>query len=289
MSQLPDLTDRVALVTGSSRGLGAATARRLADAGADVIVTYRRKVDEAEAVADEVRDRGRRAWTHKVDMAKVDRIEALFEAIAEEPGGIDILVANAAATSFVPLMEASVRQVERTYAISSTGFLRAVQLAVPMMEARGGGHIVGISGADTRTYIPAHGILAGAKASMETMVRYLACEVGDRGITVTGLNPGTIMGESIQMMLGAELYAGAVEVEERSHPLRAAAGPDDIADPVVLLCSDAARWMNGTVADADGGSVFAMCGRWMSESAENAMHRAGLDESALGPSVEKLD
>lgn len=289
MSQLPDLTDRIALVTGASRGLGAAVSRRLADAGADVVITYRRKVDEAEAVAAEVRERGRKAWTHKADMAKIDRIESLFEAVADDPGGLDILVLNAAATSFVPLMEASVRQVERTYAISSTGFLRAVQLAVPMMEARGGGHIVGISGADTRTYIPAHGILAGAKASMETMIRYLACELGERGITVAGVNPGTIMGESIEMMLGEELYAGAVQVEERSHPLRAAAGPEDIADPVVLLCSDAARWLNGSVVDADGGSVFAMCGRWMAESAENAMHRAGLDGDALGPSIQSLD
>ena len=291
MDQLPDLTDRVALVTGSSRGLGAAVARRLATAGADVIVTYRRRTAEAEAVADQVRAEGRRAWTHPVDLSEPNRIEALFEAVAAEPGGLDILVANAAATSFVPLTEATVRQIERTYAISVTGFLRSVQLAVPLMAGRGGGHVVAVSGADTRTYIPAHGILAGAKAALETTVHYLACELGDQGITVTGINPGTIMGDSIRMMIGDELYAGAVEVEARSHPLRTAAGPDDIADPVVLLCSDAARWLNGAVVDADGGGVFAMTGRWMAESAENALARAGRsgEPGAAGPSVERLD
>ena len=289
MSQLPDLSNRIALVTGSSRGLGAAVARRLADAGADVVVTYRKRSEEAESVAEAVRGRGARAWVYQLDMSDIESIEALFEQIAAGPGGLDILVANAAATSFVPLMEASVRQIERSYAISSTGFLRAVQLAVPMMETRGSGHIVGISGADTRTYIPAHGILAGAKAAMETMIRYLACEVGSRGITVTGLNPGTIMGESIEMMLGKDLYAGAVKMEARSHPLRQAAGPDDIADPVVLLCSDAARWMSGTIADADGGSVFAMCGRWMAEAAENSLGGSGVESADLGPSVQSLE
>ncbi len=91
------------------------------------------------------------------------------------------------------------------------------------------------------------------------------------------------------MMLGKDLYAGAVKMEARSHPLRQAAGPDDIADPVVLLCSDAARWMSGTIADADGGSVFAMCGRWMAEAAENSLGGSGVESADLGPSVQSLE
>jgi NAD(P)-dependent dehydrogenase (short-subunit alcohol dehydrogenase family) len=262
------LRGKVALVTGSSRGLGRALALELAAAGADVVVTYRRNLVAAEKVVAAIRDGGRRAWCHQLDMGEVASIERLFAAIGSDAGALDVCVLNAAATSFRPLLSAEPRHLEKTYAISCIGFLRAVQLAVPMLAARGGGTIVGVSGADTRTWIPGHGILAGAKAAMEAMIRYLACEIGDTGITLLGVNPGTIMGDSLRLMLGEELFAHGVAVEERTHPLHHAAQPGDIAAPIVLLCTPAARFLHGTVVDLDGGSIFAMCGRWMSEAAE---------------------
>ena len=102
------------------------------------------------------------------------------------------------------------------------------------MEKRGGGTIIGVSGADTRTYIPAHGVLAGAKAAMESMIQYLACEIGQRGITILGVNPGTIMGDSIRLMVGEELFEQAWDFDARTHPLRTAATPADIAEPIRL-------------------------------------------------------
>jgi enoyl-[acyl-carrier protein] reductase III len=280
-----NLSDKVALVTGSSRGLGRATAITLARAGADVVVTYRKQADEAAEVADAIRGLGRRAWVHRLDLEDVASIDALFEAVADEPGALDRLVLNAAATSFRPLMEAEPRHLERTYAISTVGFLRAVQKAVPLMEARGGGTIIGISGADTRTYIPAHGILAGAKAAMEAMIRYLACELGPRGVTILGVNPGTIMSDSMRAMLGDALYETAFGYESRTHPLRRAASPEDAAEPIVLLCSPLARWLHGAILDADGGSIFAMTGRWMDEGARAAMEQGRVDEAGAGPAA----
>ena len=187
------LAGRTALVTGSSRGLGAATARRLARAGCDVVVTYRRKEAEARAVAAEVEAAGQQAWVQRCDVSKVDEIDALLEAVADPergPGRLDVLVANAAATSFRPLLDATPRHIERTFAISVTGFLRLVQQAMPMLEASGHGRVVAVSGADTVTWIPAHGILAAAKAAMESMVAYLACEVGERGVYGHRHQPG---------------------------------------------------------------------------------------------------
>lgn len=281
-----DLTGKAAIVTGSSRGLGRATAIALATAGADVAVTYRTNADEAAAVADEIIALGRRASTHQLAMESQESIEALFQSIEAEHGGLDIAVLNAAATAFKPLMEAEARHLRRTYAISVEGFLRAVQLAVPLMEARGGGTIIGVSGADTRTYIPAHGVLAGAKAAMESMIQYLACEIGQRGITILGVNPGTIMGDSIRLMMGDELFDQAWDFDARTHPLRTAATPDDIAEPIVWLCSPQARFAHGSTINADGGSVFAMCGRWMDEGTRAMLADGSLSsEEAAGPSA----
>ncbi|HSL58159.1 MAG TPA: SDR family oxidoreductase [Acidimicrobiales bacterium] len=272
-----DLTGRVALVTGSSRGLGRAVALRLAASGADVVVTYRREEEQADEVGAAIRDLGRRAWVRHLDLESEESLEALFAFVTDEIGSLDIVVLNAAATSFRSLLRAEPRHLRRTFEISCVGFLRAVQLAVPLLEARGG-TIVAVSGADTRTVIPDHGVLAGAKAAMEAMVRYLAVELGPRGITILGVNPGTILGDSIKAMLG-DLYRYAEEAEERSHPRRRAATPDDIAEPLVLLCTPAARWAHGSIVDLDAGSVFAMCGRWMKETTAYLLER----DSHAGP------
>ena len=130
-----DLTGRIALVTGSSRGLGAATAQRLAAMGAEVIVTYRKQAEAAADVAAAIAEAGGRAHVQPLDAGDIGSIDALFDWIeADGPGGLDILVANAAATSLKPLLEQAPHNVERTFAITVTGFLHAVQRAVPLME-----------------------------------------------------------------------------------------------------------------------------------------------------------
>lgn len=280
------LKGKVALVTGSSRGLGRATAVTLARAGADVVVTYRRNEAQADQVAAEIAELGRRVWVFPLDLEDMASIESLFGTIEADVGGLDIVVCNAAATAFKPLMEAEARHLRRTFAISVDGFLRTVQLAVPLLEARGGGTIIGVSGADTRTYIPAHGVLAGAKAAMEMMIRYLACELGERGVTMLGVNPATIMGDSIRVMVGDELYETMAEVDRRTHPFRVNAQTEDIAASIVWLCSPMARWAHGSIVAADGGSVFAMAGRWADEATRAALAGGVIAaEDAAGPST----
>lgn len=280
-----DLEGRTALVTGSSRGLGAATARRLAERGADVVVTHRANPDLADAVAAEVRERGRQAWVHQVDLGDADSVDALFDAVADEVDALDALVVNAASTSFRPLVEAERRHLERTFAISVHGTLQCVQRAVALMP-EGGGHVVAVSGADTRTWIPGHGLLAAAKAALESMVTYLACELGPRGVSVVGVSPGWLDGESIRTMLGP-FYDAGIALERDTHPLRRSISPDEAAEVVALLCTDAARLLSGTTVEADAAGVFAFCGRYADVGARLALAEMGLseDDLAAAPSV----
>lgn len=261
---------KIALITGASRGLGAGLARRLATDGADVIVTYRKAEDQAHAVADEVRALGRKAWVFQLEMGEEASIEALFEQIDAEVGGLDLCVLNAAATSFRPLMDAKLKHMQKTYAISVFGFLRAVQLAFPRIMARGGGTIMGISGADTRAWIPTHGILAGAKAAMESLIQYLAVENGDSNVTILGVNPGVIRTDSVDVMLGP-LADPLMEKQAESHPLRRLSTPDDMAESVALLLHPSARWAHGTTVDLDGGGIFAMFGRFGNECLQQVL------------------
>jgi NAD(P)-dependent dehydrogenase (short-subunit alcohol dehydrogenase family) len=282
-----DLTGRVALVTGSSRGLGAATVRRLAAMGAEVVITWRRQEAEAEAVAGAVRAEGGVAHVHHLDAGSVESVDALFDwLVVDGPGGLDVLVANAAATSLKPLLEQAPHNVERTFAISVTGFLRAVQRAVPLMEARGGGRIVVVSGIDTVSWAPAHGLLAAAKAAMEAMVRYLTIELGERNITAVGVNPDAFYGDSLKLMLG-DYYDVMTGLVERLHPLHETATPDAVAEVVALLCTDATRWLAGNTVMADGAGSFAGRGQvigLVAQLPEDLQRRlAGLAPTEGGP------
>lgn len=274
-----DLTGRRAVVTGSSRGLGAATAVRLAAAGVDVVVTYRKNADLAEEVAAQVRSLGRECLLAELDLESQESIDALFDEVEARWGGLDILVANAAATTFRPMHKAERRHFERTYATSVFAFHQMVLRSLPLMQARGGGRVVAVSGADTGTFIAGHGILAGAKAAMEMMVRYFGCELANKGVTFVGISPGWIDGDSLQQMLGP-LYDFSTGLERDTHPMRKTTSPAEVAEAVALCCTDAAVLLNGNTIVADGAGVFAFCGRYAKLGAQLAA--AKLEQLAPG-------
>ena len=254
------LAGRRVLITGGSRGLGAATARRLARMGAEVLVTYRQRAGEAEAVVAECAAMSPGARAEQLDLLDEDSVRSLFERLVAAEEQLDVVIANAAATAFKPLLELKLHQIDKTFAISVRHFLLLAQLAFPLLEPRGG-RIVAVSGADTVGYIPGHGLLAAAKSSMETLVRYLACELGPLGVTAVGVLPGYIDTESIRLMAGP--YHDKLQAaEELTHPLRRAATPEDAAEVVALLCLDEARWLNGQIVQNDGGGLFAYMGRF---------------------------
>jgi enoyl-[acyl-carrier protein] reductase III len=254
------LEDRVVLVTGGSRGLGAATARRLARMGARVIVTYRSREDEAAQVVADCSAATPGARAEPLDLLEEDSVRALFERITDRDGHLDVVIANAAATAFKPLLELKLHQIDKTFAISVRHFLLLSQLAFPLLQPRGG-RIVAISGADTVGYIPGHGLLAAAKAGMETIVKYLACELGPLGVTAVGVLPGYVDTDSIKLMTGP-FHEKLVAAEEVTHPLRTAATPDDASEAIALLCLPEARWLNGQIVQNDGAGLFAYMGRF---------------------------
>lgn len=153
-----------------------------------------------------------------------------------------------------------------------------VQLAYPLLE-KSGGRVIAVSGADSVGFIPTHGLLGAAKSSMETLVQYLACELGPAGVTAMGVLPGYIDTDSIRMMTGP-LYEPMKKVEIETHPLRTAATAEDAAEAIALLCLDEARWLNGQIVRNDGGGLFAMQGRFFQVAATGDAG-AGIEDAPI--------
>jgi len=163
-----------------------------------------------------------------------------------------VFVANAAATAFKPLLESKPHHLAKTYAITIGAFLQIVQEIAPLMPD--GGRIVTISGMDTHRYVAGHGVLASAKAALEALTRYLAVELGPRGITVNAVNPGYVDTDSVTYYFGSVEARQAFNEElEAATPLRGLGQPEEVAGLVAYLCSPEAAWMQGQVLYLDGG------------------------------------
>ena len=242
-------------------------------------ITYRQRSDAAQEVVAACDAHTPGAKAIQMDLVDEDSVRSAFEEVTGMDR-LDYLVANAAATALKPLLGVKMHQIDKTFAISVRHFILMVQLAFPMLE-RTGGRIIAVSGADTVGYIPTHGLLAAAKASMETIVRYLAAELGPAGVTAVGVLPGYIDTDSIRMMTGP-LYEAMRETEVETHPLREAASPEAAAEAIALLCLPEARWLNGQVVQNDGGGLYAMQGRFFSAAARATGETPGEDSPIIG-------
>lgn len=272
------LEGKIALITGGSRGLGAATALRLSRWGCRVIITYRQDAEAADGVVAACAEHTPGARAIQLDLVDEDSVRAAFEGLGEDR--LDFLIANAAATALRPLLALKMHQIDKTFAITVRHFILMVQLAFPLLE-KAGGRIIAISGADTVGYIPTHGLLGAAKSSLETLVRYLAAELGPSGVTAVGVLPGYIDTDSIRMMTGP-LYEPLKQAEIETHPLREAATPDDAAEAVALMCLPEARWLNGQIVQNDGGGLYAMQGRFFQAAAQARGQTPGDDSPIIG-------
>lgn len=245
------LAEKIALVTGSSRGIGRAIALRLARGGADVVIHYRRQTAAAEDTAAGIQALGRRALVVQGDLGDAAAVRQIFVRLRETFGALDIFVANAAATAFKPLLDMQPHHLDRTFAITVQNFLVAVQEAVPLMHGRSG-KIVTVSGIDARRYIPLHGALAAAKSALETLTAYLACELAPHGISVNGVNPGFVETDSAHVF-GDTVYRLLEKNISTYTPMKRLGTPDDIANVVAFLCSAEAAWICGQTLMVDGG------------------------------------
>jgi enoyl-[acyl-carrier protein] reductase III len=259
MAEPAPLAGRVALVTGASRGIGRAIALRLADDGADCVLTYRTRDDLAHEVARAIEGRGRRSLALPLDLADPGRVAPVLERVAEGFGRLDILVASAAATAFRPMTHQKPHNLELTFAISVASFVAAVQAALPLMRGRPG-RIVALSGIDSHQAMTGHGVLGAAKASVESLVRTLALELGPDGITVNAVSPGEIETDSARYYVERGVgrpWPEAEAILAAMTPVRRIGTPDDVAGLVAYLVSDAASFLTGQTIVIDGGLTIA--------------------------------
>jgi enoyl-[acyl-carrier protein] reductase III len=245
-----DFKDKVALITGGTRGLGRAIALTLAQGGATIALNYRRDEDSANRTLAEIRALAPRSILLKADMEEDAQVRALVEGTGRALGRIDILVVNAAATAFKPLLAVKPHNLTRTFNLSVGGFVAAVQETSKFMGD--GGRILMISGVDSMRYLPRHGVLGAAKAAMEAMVRDFAFELGPRGITVNGINFGMIDSDSSRIYFGDD-FERVLRVTAARTALKRLPELEEIAAVVALLCTPQAGYLTAQTIMVDGG------------------------------------
>jgi enoyl-[acyl-carrier protein] reductase III len=246
------LKNKKVLITGSSRGIGKATALAAAKAGADVVVHYNRQADMAGETAAAVRELGREALVLQANLEDLEEVDRMFETVEAEWGSLDVLMANAAATAFKPLMEMKPHHIDRTHHLLVNSLIRSAQRAVPLMK-EGSGRIITVSGHGTDFTLPNYSSIGSAKGAVETLTRYLSYELGPRGITCNAIAPGVVATDSAKFYMGEEQYAAFDETVSKQTPLGRLATPEDVADVAVFLASDLSRFITGEVIRVDGG------------------------------------
>jgi enoyl-[acyl-carrier protein] reductase III len=247
-----DLSGNVALVTGASRGIGRATALRLAEAGADVIVNYVTSQSAANEVAREIQQLGRRAATVKADVSEPDDVSATLEFIHERFGRLDILVSNAASGGFRQLMDASPRHFENAMNTNVRALLLLTQAARPMLErAEGRAKVIALSSHGSHKALPAYGLIGASKAALEALVRHLALELGNRGVNVNAVLAGLVETDSTRGLPGSTAFFEAVNQRRMTsgRPLTTR----DVADSVLFLASPLSDLVQGATLVVDGG------------------------------------
>jgi 3-oxoacyl-[acyl-carrier protein] reductase len=248
------LRGKRALVTGGSRGIGAATALLLAECGADVGIGYRSRQNEAADVVQQLAGLGVRAFAHAADLSSLAGTTSLFDRAEREFGGIDIFVGNAGIwpAQDVPLREMTDEQWRRTMTENTDAMFYSTRAAARCLER--GGRIVLVSSTAGQRGEAYHADYAASKGAMISFVKSLAVELAQRDVTVNSVAPGWVDTEMVADVLDAEgrdRIANAI-------PIGRVATPRDIAGPIVFLCSDLARHITGEILNVNGGSV--LCG-----------------------------
>ncbi len=248
------LEGKVALVTGSSRGIGAGIARRFAAAGAGVAVHGRDRA-ALDAVRRGIEEAGGRAIGAEADVTRWPEIEAMRERIERELGPIDILVANAGGNPVPPgpLEEISEEGWHASVDANLTSTFLTLKSVLPGMKARRSGAIITMSSAAARRPHPRSPVpYAASKAGIQMLTQHLAAQVGPLGIRVNCLAPETIITERT----GRWIPAGQQRAMADQHPIQRLGTPEDVAEAALFLASDASAWITGLILDVTGGAVM---------------------------------
>jgi 3-oxoacyl-[acyl-carrier protein] reductase len=246
------LTGKVAIVTGASRGIGRATAERLAKDGASVVVNYATSAEEANGVVEGIEAQGGKALAVQADIAKLEDIRRLFRETFGRLDRLDIFVANAGYSCFKPMEAITEEDFDRTYSLNAKGTYFCLQEALRHMVD--GGRIVCVSTIGTVLNLPGGSCYFGSKSAVEQFCRVLAKEVAQRNITVNVVSPGfteTKMMSDIFETMDPDVPRQLIEMT----PLRRFGQPEEIAEVIAFLVSERGRWITRQNIAADGGII----------------------------------
>jgi 3-oxoacyl-[acyl-carrier protein] reductase len=244
------LTDRIAVVTGASKGIGAEIARELAAAGATVVVNYASDKSGADRVVDEIAKRGGTAVAIQANVAKKADVQRLFAATSQAFGKIDILLNNAGVYEFGSLEEITEESFHRQFNVNVLGLLLATQEGVKHFNPAGGS-IINISSTTTSITPAATAVYTGTKGAVDAITRTLAKELAPRKIRVNAINPGMVETEGVTAA-GYDQGEFRKQVEAQT-PLSRIGRPDDIAPAAVFFASDDSKWITGEILRVAGG------------------------------------
>jgi len=240
------LHGKVVLVTGASRGIGAAIAKRLAADGAKVVVNYCKSPEAANGVVDSIRKAGGEAVAVKADISHPGEVVPLFETLKKTYGKLDILVNNAAIMERRPIEEVDAAHVDRHYQTNVRGLLLCTVEALKLLPK--GGKIINVSSVITRLAIPGSSVYTSTKGAIDMITQVLAAELGPRGITVNAVSPGATDTDMNSGMTPEE-YKQTMQLT----PLGRMGTSEDIADATAFLATEDARWITGEKLGVSGG------------------------------------
>lgn len=252
-----DLTGKVALITGSSRGIGRACATRLAEAGADIVINYVTNRQAATELAERLSDMGREVLVVKADVSEQDDVRSMLEAVQERFGRLDILISNAATGGFRPLLAATDRNFAAAFNTNVLALLYLVQAAMPLLERKEGeerSKVITISSHGSHMALPFYGLIGSSKAALESLVRHLTLEIGDRGVNINVIKAGLVETDSTRNIPYADKMFGART--EHSMVGERVLEPSNVADAALFLASSMSDLVQGEVLTVDGGMAI---------------------------------
>lgn len=240
---------KVAIVTGASQGIGAAVARRLASDGFALVINYARQPEPAEALAQEIRERGGTAIAIGADVSQPDQVKHLFETAEAQLGGVDVLVNNAGIMSLAPIGEMDDATFDRLVSVNLKGTFNTLREAARRL--RRGGRVINFSSSVIGLQLPSYAPYAATKAGVETLGAILAKEMRGRQISVNSVAPGPTATRLFLEGKSEELVARM----SQQAPLERLGQPDDIASVVSFLAGPAGGWVNGQTLRVNGGVI----------------------------------
>jgi enoyl-[acyl-carrier protein] reductase III len=244
------MTQKVALITGSSRGIGKATALRLAEDGYDIVINYARSKTGALETAEQIEALGRKVLIVKANVGDVDKIKEMFTKIDDEFGRLDVFVNNAASGVQRPIMELEESHWDWTLNINSKALLFCAQEAAKLMEKNGGGKIVSISSLGAIRYLKNYTAVGVSKAALEALTRYLAVELAQKNIVVNAVSGGAVDTEALKHFPNREEILQ--EAKDKT-PAGKMVEIDDMVNCIMFLISDESSMIRGQTIIVDGG------------------------------------